>query len=141
MRYWGLADDEGWRFFRVADDNLALELVTTAKSRALPIGCLSFDYTAYRDGGGLRLADLEEFTGTSGWLKVSKLVVRTAGQIVEHILPAAVADDGRPLVPVAVSFNPPVSAARRSRIRALAVPQIRRFLHRRDRIRGRSRGY
>src|SRR5262249_22712837 len=38
---WPLADDEGWRFFRVADDNLALNLVTTAKGRALPISCLS----------------------------------------------------------------------------------------------------
>ena len=94
---WPLADSAGWQFFRLADDNLAMELVSAAKSRALPIGCLTFDYGRYRDGGGLRLADLEEFTGTSGWMKISKLVLRTAGQTVEHILPAAVADDGRPL--------------------------------------------
>ncbi len=92
---WPLADEAGWRFFRIADDNLASELVTAAKSRALPIGRLIFDYAAYRDAGGLRLADLEEFVGTSGWLKVAKLALRTAGQTVEHILAAAVADDGR----------------------------------------------
>ena len=34
----------------------------------------------------------------------------------EHLL-----DHGRDRLPVAVSFNPPVSAARRSRLRALAV--------------------
>jgi ERCC4-related helicase len=94
---WPLADEEGWHFFRLADGNLALELVATAKERGLPIGSLSFDYSAYRHAGGMRLADLENFAGASGWLKVSKLVLRTAGQTVEHVLGAALCDDGRSL--------------------------------------------
>ena len=94
---WPLADQMGWQFFRLADDSLAMRLVTKARQRHLSSADLSFDYAAHRDVGGLRFTDLEAFGGASGWLRVSKLAVRSAGQTVEHILAAALADDGRAL--------------------------------------------
>lgn len=94
---WPLADDQDWKFFRLADDNLASALVEQAKGRSLPIATVTFDYSAHKESGGLRLADLEEYCGTSGWLKVSVLSLKTGGRTVEHLLIAACADDGRTL--------------------------------------------
>jgi hypothetical protein len=94
---WPLADEQNWKFFRLADGSLANDLVAQAKSRALPVGTIAFDYTAYKAAGGLRLADLETFSGASGWMKVSRLSLKSAGRTAEHLLVAASTDDGRVL--------------------------------------------
>ncbi|KAA0676358.1 SNF2-related protein [Roseomonas genomospecies 6] len=94
---WPLADDKGWQFFRLSDGNLALDLVQRAQARDLPISNVEFRYDAYRSDGGGRLIDLEAFIGASGWLKVSKLSLRAAGQTIEHVISAAITDDGRTL--------------------------------------------
>jgi superfamily II DNA or RNA helicase len=91
---WPLADEMGWQFFRLSDGNLALDLVARAKDRKLPAAALTFDYTAYRQQGGGRLTDIEPFIGRAGWLRVSKLKLRSAGRTEEHIVAAAQTDDG-----------------------------------------------
>lgn len=88
---WPKADEMGWRFFRLSDGNLALDLVDRAKARTLPLSVLRFDLDGY-DGG--RLSDLEGLRGRAGWLRVSNLQVRAAEQTVDHILLSAIADDG-----------------------------------------------
>ena len=48
---WPLADEQGWHFFRLADGNLARELVDQAKGRvALPSSTLRFSYGAHPQG-------------------------------------------------------------------------------------------
>lgn len=88
---WPLADEQGWKFFRLADGNLASTLTASAKARMLPIASLTFDYSTY--GNGV-LANVKQHIGRSGWLRVSRLAVRTANQTVEHLLTSVVADDG-----------------------------------------------
>jgi ERCC4-related helicase len=88
---WPLADEQNWKFFRLADDNLASELVEQAKGRILPLAQLTFDYSTY--GNGV-LADVKQHVGRAGWLRVSRLAVKTAQQTVEHLLLAMVSDDG-----------------------------------------------
>lgn len=88
---WPLADEQHWKFFRLADGNLASTLTANAKLRALPIANLTFYYSAY--GHGV-LANVKQHIGRSGWLRVSRFAVRTANQTVEHLLTSVVADDG-----------------------------------------------
>lgn len=88
---WPLADQMRWKFFRLSDDNLAFELVERAKARTLPLTKLTFDYAAYTNG---MLADVKQHVGRAGWLRVSRLAVKTAQRTVEHMLLAMVSDDG-----------------------------------------------
>lgn len=94
---WPLAEEQDWRFFRLSDGTLGSELITRAKERRLATGAIAFDYAAHKAAGGFRLADLEPFCGASGWMKVSKLGLKSAGRTVEHLLVAARTDDGRTL--------------------------------------------
>lgn len=88
---WPLADDMNWKFFRLADGNLAQTLVDRAKGRTLPVAKLTFDYAAYAHG---QLSDVKLNVGKSGWMKVSRLSVKTAKRNVEHLLISATTDDG-----------------------------------------------
>ena len=88
---WPLADDMQWKFFRLADGNLAQALVDRAKERTLPLGKLTFSYGAYTHG---QLSDVKLHVGKSGWLRVSRLGVKTANRNVEHLLLSAINDDG-----------------------------------------------
>ncbi len=88
---WPLADEQKWKFFRLADGNLASRLAANAKGRMLPLASLTFDYSAYQNGV---LANVKQHIGRSGWLRVSRFAVRTASQTVEHLLTSAVTDDG-----------------------------------------------
>lgn len=88
---WPLADEQNWKFFRLADGNLASTLVESAKRRTLPLARLTFDYSAYQNGV---LANVQRHIGRSGWMRVSRLAVRTANQTVEHLLVSVIADDG-----------------------------------------------
>src|SRR5262249_2766423 len=70
-----LADEKGWKFFRLTEGTLALETVGRAKARefAAP-GSLRFDLGSYTSG---RLTDVEALRGKCGWLRVAKLRVAT----------------------------------------------------------------
>ncbi len=87
---WPLADEEGWQFFRLSDGNLADNLVIQAKGRELSIESLTFDHSAYASV----LADVRELDGKSGWLKLSKLSIKSPQSVREHIVAACIADDG-----------------------------------------------
>ncbi|MCA3160345.1 MAG: DEAD/DEAH box helicase family protein [Burkholderiales bacterium] len=89
---WPLADEQNWRFFRLADGNLAQTLVDRAKGRTLPLAKLVFDYSAYTGEG--QLSDIPQHIGRSGWLKVSRLSVSTAKRRIDHMVLAATTDDG-----------------------------------------------
>jgi len=106
---WPLADDKNWKFFRLADGNLAQTLVERAKGRALPVAKMIFDYSAYAHG---QLSDVKLHVGKSGWMKVSRLSVRTARRNVEHLLISATIDDGADIPPDTLDrlFRIPASA-------------------------------
>jgi len=88
---WPLADEQSWKFFRLADGNLASELTAKAKSRTLPIVKLTFNYSAYPNGV---LADVQRHIDRSGWMRVSRLSTTIAKQTVEHLLVSMIVDDG-----------------------------------------------
>jgi hypothetical protein len=88
---WPLADEKGWKFFRLTDGNLAGDLVGRAKVRSLPLAKLKFDYREYENG---QLADVRTLIGSSGWLRVAKLAIKAAQRTVEHLLVSATTDDG-----------------------------------------------
>ena len=91
---WPLADAQDWQFFRLAEGNLASQLVLAARARTLPLATLCFDVPAYAGG---RLSDVEALRGTAGWLRVLRLTVRAAGETATHLLLAAVTDTGHRL--------------------------------------------
>ncbi len=89
---WPLADEKGWKFFRLMEGTLATEVVNRAKARQFDApSCLRFDLSAYRGG---RLADVEPLRGKAGWARVAKLHIKTPAVTREHLVIAAVADDG-----------------------------------------------
>lgn len=88
---WPLADEMSWKFFRLTDGNLAGDLVNRAKARSLPVAKVRFDYRDYENG---QLADVKALIGQAGWLRASKLAIKTAQRTVEHVLVSAKTDGG-----------------------------------------------
>jgi superfamily II DNA or RNA helicase len=89
---WPLADEKGWKFFRLTEGTLAIETVGAAKARSFGEAAgLRFDLTAYKGG---RLTDVEPLLGKAGWLRVAKLRVATPAFTREHLLLSASIDDG-----------------------------------------------
>jgi len=87
---WPLADERGWKFFRLFEDTLAPKVVAEAKGRCFDgPSTLRFDLSAYAGG---RLADVEPLRGQGGWLRVSKLTLSTQTVTREHLVLAAVSD-------------------------------------------------
>ncbi len=72
---------------------LAEALVAQAKQRTLPPAEICFDYQQH--GGKISL--LAPLVGASGWLAVSQLSIETLDQGEDHLIAAAVLDDGRAL--------------------------------------------
>ena len=92
---WPYADEQGWQFFRLADGNLAETLVNRAKERQLGVHTLRFDHSAYPNV----LADVRDLGGKAGWLKLSKLTLKTPQSVRQHIVAACITDDGEEVHP------------------------------------------
>lgn len=94
---WPLADERGWKFFRLTEGTLALETVGLAKAREFPTPeTLRFDLSAYTDG---RLTDVEPLRGNAGWLRVGKLSITSPAYIREYLLSSAITDEGTQIHP------------------------------------------
>ncbi|KPV50207.1 DEAD/DEAH box helicase, partial [Kouleothrix aurantiaca] len=72
---------------------LAEALIAQARQRTLPPAEICFDYQQH--GGKISL--LAPLVGASGWLAVSQLSIETLDQGEDHLIAAAVLDDGRAL--------------------------------------------
>lgn len=92
---WPEADERGWRFFRLADEGLADQLVERAHGRELTPAQVAFDYGAY-DGN---LADVAGLRGRSGWMRVARLKLNTAARAFDELICAAFTDDGAAIHP------------------------------------------
>ena len=87
---WPLADERGWKFFRLMEGTLAPELIQRAKERQFAsLSGLRFNLSAY---SGL-LSDVQQLRGCAGWLRVSKLRIATAAITREHLVLSVVQDD------------------------------------------------
>jgi hypothetical protein len=114
---WPLADEKGWKFFRLLEGTLATDVVKRAKDRKFDAAsCLRFDLSAYRGG---RLTDVEPLRGKAGWARLAKLHIKTPAVTREHLVIAAVADDGDPSIPKPLSA---CSGFRRRTSRLHGVP-------------------
>ena len=81
---WPLADEKGWKFFRLPEGTLATSVVEKAKDAdSMQPACLRFDLAAYQGG---RLADVEPLRGNAGWVRVAKLRVKTPAVTREHLV-------------------------------------------------------
>ncbi|RWO81091.1 MAG: hypothetical protein EOQ96_25715 [Mesorhizobium sp.] len=87
---WPEADARGWQFFRLADDGLADQIVTAAKTRELDTVAVSFDYHAYAGN----LGDVATLRGKSGWMRVARLKLITPARTFDELICVAFTDDG-----------------------------------------------
>jgi len=87
---WPLADENGWRFFRLLEGTLATEIAERAKARRFDQPAyLRFDLGAYRGG---RLADVERLRDLAGWARLSKLKIVTPAVTREHLIISVLPD-------------------------------------------------
>lgn len=94
---WPLADEKGWKFFRLQEGTLATDLVAKAKERRFDApSCLRFDLAAYPGG---KLADVEDLRGKTGWARVAKLHIKTPAVTREQLVVSIIADDGTTIHP------------------------------------------
>ncbi len=93
---WPKADEEGWQFFRLADGTLALDLVTRATKRTLPVAKVVFRYAPRVHGV---FGDVAQLIGCSGWLQAAKVTFRVADKSMQRLVLAATTDDGRSIEP------------------------------------------
>jgi|SRR5680860_229318 len=99
---WPVADENDWQFFRLADGNLATQIVKDCKSKeaaAEPKG-LTFHPQEYPFAG--QLADVNNLSGKSGWLRVAKARVDTPDAVREEMILSCIDDDGE-VVPAATA--------------------------------------
>lgn len=97
---WPLADERGWKFFRLFEGTLATSVTVKAKARQFDApGSLRFDLRGYKGG---RLADVEHLRGKAGWTRISKLKITTPAVTREHLVISIRADDGTTLHPETV---------------------------------------
>jgi hypothetical protein len=93
---WPLADEKGWKFFRLQEGTLATDVVRKAKERQFDApSCLRFDLSTYRG----RLADVEDLKDKAGWARVAKLHIKTPAVTREYVVISAIADDGTTVHP------------------------------------------
>jgi hypothetical protein len=79
------------------EGTLATDIVNRAKERRFDTAsCLRFDLAAYQGG---RLADVEPLRGKAGWARIGKLSIVTKAITREHLVMAAVTDDGETIHP------------------------------------------
>lgn len=91
---WPVADDNDWQFFRLADGNLATDVVAGCKARQLtpePVELLFFPEKYPFPG---QLTDVKNLAGYSGWLKIAKAKIDTPNAVREEMLLSCVTDDG-----------------------------------------------
>ena len=86
---WPEADKHNDIFFR-QEHALAQAVIQKALDRPLEAATLVLDYSAYP----AKITALEPFIGKSGFMRVSKLTVKSF-ETIEYLLVAAVADDGQ----------------------------------------------
>jgi excisionase family DNA binding protein len=92
---WPMADEKGWKFFRLLEGTLATEVIRKAKERQFDApSCLRFNLAAYHGG---RLMDVENLRGKAGWARIGKLIIKTPAVTREHLVIAAVNDDETPV--------------------------------------------
>ena len=95
---WPLAEENGWQFFRLSDGNLAQDLIDKAKAQTTPDDPNLYEFSLA--GHPMRLADIEELLGKTGWLRVSKVTVQAAGNIREELILTCFEDNsGKPVSP------------------------------------------
>jgi len=96
---WPDADDQGWEFFRIADGNLANEMLETARRRdhKNEAVALTLSPALYPFPG--QLADVAMLKGKSGWLQAAKVSVTRSGVPTEQILVSCLTDGGELVEP------------------------------------------
>lgn len=96
---WPDADDKGWEFFRLADGNLATEMLEAARERDHQgeAVALTLSPALYPFPG--QLADVTNLKGQSGWLQASRVTVTRNAAPKDTILVSCLTDSGAMVEP------------------------------------------
>lgn len=91
---WPIADENDWQFFRLADGNLASEIVAAAKSYDLTnqVAHLTFLPDQYPFAG--QVIDVKNLKGCSGWMLAAKARIDTPNALREEMITACLTDSG-----------------------------------------------
>lgn len=92
--HWQEAAEMDWQFFRLTDENLALEAAKSASARdhSTEARFLRFCPAAFPFDG--QLADVSALRGKSGFLRVAKAAVSTEQKVREDLLVSCITNDG-----------------------------------------------
>ena len=90
---WQSSEANGWRFFKIGSAGLAQEVMARSKERKLQPSFIQFNYDQY-DGN---MADIAQLVGQTGWIKLSRLIMKTSAKSYDELIPVAVTDDGTPI--------------------------------------------
>ncbi len=92
--HWQEAEEKDWQFFRLTDENLALEAAKRASERdySSEASSLRFNPAAFPFDG--QLANVSALRGKSGFLRVAKAAVRTEQKVREDLLVSCITHDG-----------------------------------------------
>lgn len=97
---WPVADENDWQFFRLADGNLATNIVQNCKSKDAISGLASLTFYPAQYPFAGQLADVNNLSSKSGWLRVSKARVDTPEAIREEMILTCVSDGGEAISPI-----------------------------------------
>lgn len=92
--HWQEAAEKDWQFFRLTDENLALEAAKGASARdhSTEARSLRFSPASFPFDG--QLADVSALRGKSGFLRVAKATVSTEHKVREDLLVSCITNDG-----------------------------------------------
>jgi len=98
---WQSADDSDAKFFR-PNEGLGKDLIEQAKAQLVALNSATTPVELvfeYNDQGNGQYSDLKALIGQSGELVLEKMILKTANQTIEHLLPAACTTAGETLDP------------------------------------------
>lgn len=96
---WPDADDQGWEFFRLADGNLATQVLEAARERDHRGAAVSLTLSPALYPFPGQLADVANLKGQSGWLQASRVTVTRNGAPKDAILVSCLNDNGTMIEP------------------------------------------
>ncbi|HIB67446.1 MAG TPA: ATP-dependent helicase, partial [Phycisphaerales bacterium] len=91
---WPIADENDWQFFRLADGNLATQIVSNCKAKGAVSEAMSLTFHPQDYPFAGQLADVNNLSGRSGWLRVAKARVDTPDALREEMILSCISDDG-----------------------------------------------
>tara|TARA_R110002049_G_scaffold199351_1_gene369459 strand:- start:11952 stop:14837 length:2886 start_codon:yes stop_codon:yes gene_type:complete len=96
---WPVADKNDWQFFRLADGNLATEVVDRAKGYDLNHDVIHITFAPDQYPFEGQIVDVRKLKQRSGWMIAAKARIDTPNAVREEMIMACLTDDGEEIPP------------------------------------------